>query len=154
MYIAELITTMSGEIDVKKNYKDLLEKYKHRQDSNEFLKVQLQDMSTKLKQEQRDKEKLREEVTRVRTELVGRHSPIPIASNNDSGSNGSPTPSPSASPSAFQRDREVIIDGLQQKLKEAYNRLDEEMILHEETKHNLEYYKQMLSVEGKVSCVH
>jgi hypothetical protein len=109
----------------KKDYKQLLAKYKNAEEANDFFKQQLQDLNARLKIEHKDKERLRHELQKARSDII-----------NKPNGHGVPTGS----------DIEVV----NLRLKEAYNKLEEEFELREQLSQDLEYTKAMLSAEGKV----
>jgi predicted RNase H-like nuclease (RuvC/YqgF family) len=128
-YVAQDMTSTTAEQEKhevrKRDYKHLLAKYKNSEEANDFFKLQLQDLNARLKLEQKDKERLHQELQRARSDIC----------NKSHGHGVSP---------------DADIEEVNTRLKEAYKKLDEEFELREQLNKDLEYTKAMLLAEGKV----
>lgn len=110
----------------KSDYKYLLQKYKTVEEANDFFKLQLQDLNARLKIEHKEKERLYQELKKARLEIVNK-------------------------PSGHGALLDADIEEVNARLKEAYSKLEEEFELREQLNKDLEYTKNMLLAEGRVS---
>jgi hypothetical protein len=110
----------------KRDYKQLLAKYKNAEEANDFFKLQLQELNAKLKIEHHDKERLRQELQKARSDITNK-------------------------PNGHGASHDSDIEEVNLRLKEAYNKLEEEFELREQLGKDLEYTKAMLLAEGKVT---
>lgn len=117
--------TDQGEIR-KRDYKHLLSKYKNSEEANAFFKLQLQDLNARLKLENKEKERLHQELQKARSEILKK----PL--NHQGGSL-----------------HDADLEEVNARLKEAYQKLEEEFDLREQLNKELEYAKAMLLAEEK-----
>jgi hypothetical protein len=115
----------------KRDYKHLLNKYKNVEAANDFFKLQLQDLNTRLKIEHKEKERLHEELQKARSDICNRR--------------------PNGASNGQQHDADV--EEVNARLKEAYRRLDEEFDLRDQLSKDLDYTKTMLLAEGRVCFI-
>lgn len=113
----------------KRDYKHLLAKYKNVEAANDFFKLQLQDLNARLKIEQKEKERLHEDLQKARSDICNRKPP-----------NG-------------QQHFAADVEEVNARLKEAYKKLDEEFELREQLTKDLDYTKTMLMAEGRVCAL-
>lgn len=109
----------------KRDYKQLLAKYKNAEEANNFFKLQLQDLNARLKIEHNDKERLRQELHKARNEITKK-------------------------PNGHGIHPDADIEELNSRLRESYQKLEEEFELRDQLSQDLEYTKAMLAAEGKV----
>ena len=126
-------TTTTAELeenyDIHKiDYKQLLVKYKDAEEANDSFKLQLQDLNSRLNLEHKDKEQLRLELHKARNDMLN-------------------------NPKGYLISPDADIEEVNLRLKEAYQKLEEEFELREKLNSDLEHTKSMLLAEGKVFLI-
>ncbi len=130
----------------KKEYKNLLTKYKNVEETNDFFKIQLQDLTARLKVEQKEKERLHEELQKARSDLCSKRITSPTHSSHSTTNTNTNTNSESNNNTINEGD-------ITEKLKEAYKQLDDEFQFREQLAKDLDYTKTMLLAEEKVHII-
>lgn len=113
----------------KRDYKHLLSKYKNVEAANDFFKLQLQDLNARLKIEQKEKERLHEDLQKARNDICNRK---------PNGANVVP------------HEHDADVEEMNNRLREAYKKLEEEFDLRDQLSKDLDYTKTMLLAEGRV----